>query len=773
MINEGYIPVPHETPIHIKRGDMDVTRGSSWSGPGCHIGCGVEIYTDSDGKLVRVEGDATNPFNNGRLCPRCLALNECTNNPDRILFPMKRDPKDRGKDCFERISWDEAINTIVEKMEYYRDAFGPWTVTFWVGTGRDIGSYLSRFAWSYGSPNVSSALNGIACYAPRVFGCAVTTGSFWVGDYSQQFPDRYDNPEWKCPEVVVVWGNNCIVTNSDGMYGHWIIDVMKRGAKLIDIDPRLTWLAARSDLWLQIRPGTDAAMALGLANVMIQEGIYDVKFVDEWCYGFDEYAERCAEFDLARTSEITWVPENKITEAARMMAKADGMVIQWGVAVDQTTEALPSTMALSDLMMITGNLDRPGGMIKPPELLNYLGGWGAEFLPEEAEQYRLGPQDYAFYAAGAVPGAAVATILRTLYSKEPYTLKMAWIQTSDMLTGTGPDPEYLRIAMLENEFIVDVDMFMNATVMALADIVLPVTTYPERDGVRIGDGCQRGETINKACEPVGECKSDQEILLTLGKRLAPEAWPWANVNEMFSTILEPTGASFEGMQEIAPVYLPYEYYKYKTGKLRPDGQPGFPTQTGRVELYSVPYMMFGMDPLPVYYEASPSPYSTPEKYEEFPFVIITGARRWNSFHSENRRQKHLRAIHPEPTIEIHPEAAARLGLNDGEWVWVESPRVVKDIKLEEGNAELASEVERMKSDPHPARAKRIVEITPTVDPRVVCTEHGWSHPEAGQATLYDTDTLNINKLISWDDMSKIGVGANYKSSLCKIYKCED
>lgn len=774
MLNEGYIPVSHKEPsFQYKKDGLNVTRGSAWSGPGCHLGCGVLLYTDDEGKFVRAEGDPENPFNQGRLCTRCLALNECVNNPDRLLYPMKRDPKDRGKDCFERITWDEAYDLIESKMKYYRDEFGPWTVISWNGTGRDIGSYISRFMWSYGSPNVTAAINGIACYAPRVFGCSVTTGSFWVGDYSQQFPDRYDNPNWKCPEVVVIWGNNPVVSNSDGLYGHWIVDVMKRGAKLVVMDPRMTWLANRAECWLRVRPGTDAALALGIANVIIEEDLYDHEFVENWCFGFEEYAERCAEFPPEKVEEICWVPADKIREAARMIAKADGCAIQWGVAVDQTTEALPATMALSDIMMITGNLDRPGGMIKPPELLNYLGGWGYEFLPEENNAYRIGVDEFAFYQAGAVPGAPASSCLRTCFSKKPYELKMAWIQTSDFLTGTGPDPEFARLALSQLEFIVNVDMFMNATTMALADVVLPVTTYPERNGIRIGDGCQRGETINKACEPVGECKSDQEILLELGRRLNPEAWPWETVEDMFSSILEPTGADFHEMQEVAPVYLPYEYYKYKTGKMRPDGQPGFPTQSGKVELYSVPYMMFGMDPLPEYFEPTPSPYSTPEKYEEFPYVIITGARRWNSFHSENRRQKHLRAIHPEPTIEMHPQTAAELGLTEGQWVWVESPRKNKPVAVDESDPKAVAAAKEYEEMEHPARAKRKVEITEALDPRVVCTEHGWSHPEAGAENLFDTDTLNINRLIGWDDMSKIGVGANYKTGLCKIYPCDE
>ncbi|MEG0303764.1 molybdopterin-dependent oxidoreductase [Gordonibacter sp.] len=742
MMNEGVTKVPHEKPFRYVEGDLTVTRGSAWSGPGCHDGCGVLMYTDAQGELVRVEGDPENPYNQGRLCVRCLALTEAVNNKDRLRYPMIRKKEDRGKDAWERISWDEAYNLIEEKLNYYKENFGAESVMFWKGTGRDIATYLSRFAWSFGSPNLTSGINGIACYAPRVFGCTATSGSFWVGDYSQQFADRYDNPNWKMPGLIVVWGNNPLISNSDGLYGHWVVDCMKRGSKLMVIDPKCTWLAAKAELWLQIRPGTDAALAMSMANVMIEEGIYDQEFVDCWCYGFEEYAERVAPYTAEKTSGITWVPEEDIRRAARLFAQSEGTVLQWGVAVDQTTEALPACQALSSLVMITGNLDNPGGMIRPPEMLMYMGGWGMEFLPPEQEEKRIGINDYSFYRTGVV-NAASRKIMEALETGKPYPIKAAWIQTTDLITGTAPDPLRTKRNMETLDFVVGVDLFMTATMMAFADVLLPAAAYPERNGIRVGDGCQRGETINKAVDG-GECKADMEILLDLGKRFNPEAWPWDTVEDMYSHILKgATGLSFEELQQDAPVYLPYEYYKYKTGKLRSDGNVGFNTRTGRVELYSLWYESLGLDPLPQFSEPTPSPYATPELYEEYPLIIITGPRMWGYFHSENRRQEHLRAIQPEPTIEMHPDTAMKYGVSDGEWVWVEG---------------------------HRGRAKRVVATTPTLDPRVVSTSHGWSHPEEGAETLFGMEDLNINKLIAWEDMSKIGVGANYKTMLCKIYK---
>lgn len=302
-----FIEVPHEKPWRYQEGDLTVTRGSAWSGPGCHDGCGVLLYTDKDGKLVKVEGDPENPYNRGRLCVRCLDVPEVTYNKDRLLYPMKRDPKDRGKDKWERISWDEAIDLVADTFLDIKEKYGAEAVVFGQGTGRDIAAYITRLCWSFGSPNYVLFLSGCACYLPRVAGMAATAGSFWVADCSQQFTDRYDNPEYRIPETMFIWGNYPLRANSDGFYGHWVVDLMKRGMEVVMIDPKVTWLSAHSRLHLRVRPGCDAALALGFLNVIINEDLYDHEFVEKWTYGFDQLKERVQEYPPAKVAEITWI----------------------------------------------------------------------------------------------------------------------------------------------------------------------------------------------------------------------------------------------------------------------------------------------------------------------------------------------------------------------------------------------------------------------------------------------------------------------------------
>lgn len=747
MTNKEYRLVEHEKPFRYDEGGFHVTRGSAWSGPGCHLGCGVLLYTDDDGKLVKVEGDKENPFNEGRLCNRCLALPEVVYHPDRITSPMKRNPRHRGEDKWEQCTWAEAFDLIYERFTEIKEKHGAWSVPFVQGTGRDIAPWITRLAWSYGSPNYMFNMSGMACYMPRVAGCAATTGSFWVGDFAQQFPDRYDNPEWKPAEYIMIWGCNPLIANSDGMYGHWMVDLMRRGSKLIVVDPRLTWVAYKAEHWLQIRPGTDAALALGMIDIIVKEDLYDHDFVDRWTYGFDELAEAAAKYPIDKVSEITWIPEEKIVAAARAWAKAESGILHWGLAVDTTKESLPAAHAIGVLWQICGFCERPGCMIAPPEILNYAGGFGRELVTEEMDARRIGLDKYSLLRFG-FQVASSDEVIKAIETGDPYEIRGAWLQTTNFIACTSPDPDRTLEAWRKLDFIVDVDLFMTPTAMALADVFLPACTYAERNGIRVGDGAQRGETINKAIS-VGDCKPDAQIALEIGKRFNPEAWPWDTLEDMLSHILECTGHSFEELQEIAPAYMPFEYGRHEKGLLRADGQPGFNTTTGRIELWSTFYHNAHLSPVPYYEEPAESPISTPKEFERFPFVLSTGARNWFMFHSEHRQAPHLRAGRPLPLVQMNPKDAERVGIRDGEWVWLENDR---------------------------GRCKRVVEVTNVMAEHVLMSDHGWWLPEApGEERdgLFGTFELNVNKLLPSYAPGTSGFGANYKALLCNVRKVEE
>jgi len=260
---------------------VKIIKTTTWSpGPGCHGGCGVLAHV-KDGKVIKVEGDPDHPWNQGRLCSRVLSMTQYMYHPDRLTKPMKRVGK-RGENKFEEISWDEAFDFIEEKMKKIRDEHGAESVIFHQGTGRDIGGWISMLAYAYGSPNWMFGLSGISCYTPRLFMMSITQGDFAVADASQWLPERYDDPAYTIPEIVTIWGQNLPATCPDGFFGHWYVDLMKKGTEFLVIDPRCTWIASRAKLWLQLRPGTDSALALGFLHVIIKEKLYDDDFLTNW-----------------------------------------------------------------------------------------------------------------------------------------------------------------------------------------------------------------------------------------------------------------------------------------------------------------------------------------------------------------------------------------------------------------------------------------------------------------------------------------------------------
>ena len=258
-----------------------IIRTTTWSaGPGCHGSCGVLAHI-KDGKLVKVEGDPDHPFNQGRLCSRCLAMTQYIENPTRLRHPLKR-VGERGEDKWQEITWKEAFDLIENRMGSIRDQYGAESMVFSMGTGRDVGAWICMLAYAFGSPNVMFSMSGLGCYTPRIAAVETVLGDYCVFDGGQWLPDRIKNPKYKTPQCIVIWGYNIASSCPDNIFGHWIIDLMKKGTKIITIDPRLTWFASRSNKWLQLRPGTDGALAMGFLNVIIREGLYDKNFVEKW-----------------------------------------------------------------------------------------------------------------------------------------------------------------------------------------------------------------------------------------------------------------------------------------------------------------------------------------------------------------------------------------------------------------------------------------------------------------------------------------------------------
>ena len=739
--------------------DMTIHRTTAWSaGPGCHGGCGQKVFV-KDGKMVKIEGDENHPWSQGRSCPKVLALTQYMYHPDRITRPLRRVGA-RGEGKFEPISWDEAFNTVEKRLNQIKQQYGAEAVIFSQGTGRDIGGPITMLCYSFGSPNwVQLGLSGHSCYTPRLGAMKGVFGDFAVADCSQFLAKRYEDPQWVPPEVIITWGQDSTTGCPDGFFGHWIVDCMKRGSKIIAVDPRNTWLTSRAVHHLQLRPGTDGALALGLLNVIINEGIYDKVFVEKWVHGFEQLKERVQQYPVEKVAGITEVPAETIVAAARQFAKAKQAAIQWGVPVDMCPDGTSVAHAITCLTAVTGNIDIPGGQViaKPShgvtsypfsteELVKLYG----EDLIKRLNEKRVGADVYPMvknFRGWAQPDRVIEQIA----SGKPYPIKGAWIQTCNIIGGQAVRAGFHLEALQKLDFIAVVDLFHNPTTMALADIILPAATFPEKDSIR---SWWAPLTSMKKAVQVGECKSDWEINFELAKRFNPEGMKrWNTLEDMFDERMAPSGLTVKDLQKEGGWRMPVDgpfmpYRRHERGLLRADRKPGFNTASGKAEVYCETFKGWGMDPLPFYTEPPQSSVSTPALFKKYPLVMITGARSQLYFHAEHRMIPWLREKMPDPYVEIHPETAAQYGIYEGEWIYLENDM---------------------------GKIRRKARISRKVKPTQVHTMHGWWLPELpGKAPeLFGVWDYQINKIIPGPQCSKAGFGGGqYKTTLCTLRKIE-
>lgn len=684
----------------------------------CHGGCGVLVHVKDD-QVVRIEGDPHSPISRGTLCPKGMASVQLAYHPDRLLHPLKRKGV-KGEGDWETITWEEAYEILTRNMRRFKTEYGAESIVLGYGTGRDNEAFIYRFANLLGTPNVLTA--GHMCYGPRVSTSIITCGNLPVCDYEGN------------PRCVMVWGNNAIVSNPDEYKGLYLSDALAKGAKLIVVDPRFTKLADRADLWLQIRPGTDVALALGMAHVIVKEGLYDREFVDRWVHGWKEFTERLESYPPQKVSEITWIPEEKIREAACLFATTRPACIQWGVAIEQSINCVDNNRSLIALAAITGNLDVPGGMVfyVPPPTMSASQFGAHKMLSPEQRGKRLGGDRFKLADAFAILNPRF--VWDAILTERPYPVKMVFLISSNPVT-TRAQASMVYQALKKVEFLAVSDFFLTPTAQ-LADLVLPAATWLEMDYVaefwkRHGYVLARRKVIQ-----VGECKSDHEMLLELANRMGQGEHWWPTLHDALNAILAPSGLTFDEFAEIGYLRGKMEYRKYL--------KKGFSTPTRKVELYSTRMKEWGYDPLPQFREPPESPVSRPDLAKDYPYILITGMRPTAFFHSEHRQIPWLRELLPEPLVEIHPQAAQREGIEEGDWVTIESPR---------------------------GKCFQRAKLTLGIDPRVVGAQHAWWFPEK-EAPEHGWKTSNINLLTDNDpDTCDPAMGAtNLRVLLCRISK---
>ncbi len=761
-----------------QEGDETIFRTCAWSPPGCHpVGCGLQVHV-KDGEVTKIEGDPDHPITRGSLCPRCLALKEYIYHPDRIIHPMKRAKEDRGQDKWEQCSWDEATDLVANAAKEITAKYGAETIAVFGGTGREANNWYPQWAnLVFGTPNSVYAQAGWSCYGPRMTNTAFMMGGGYPEiDYAAKFPDRYDDPRFVAPELILIWGKEPLRSNPDGLYGHAVIEMMRQfGTKIIVVDPRITWLGTRAEEILQVLPGTDTALAMAFIYVLAKEDLVDHDFIEKWTYGYDELVERVQEMPPSRAAEICGVPEEQIWRAARMYGQAKPSSVAWGLATDESTNGAQLGMCLVALMSITGFLDAPGGTTlgmgdDQGNVVRDGGSISADEKVDDATDSTLElalkngimtPETWYNKRIGVDKYPCVGQVLWTvqpdeflkcLETDQPYQMHMAgFVSSNPVGTAIGAEPQRWWRALKRLDFNFAVDLFMNPTIMACCDVFLPVASTIEHDGMVVthyGLNASFYGAQNK-CVQVGECKSDVEIMLEVGKKTYPDFWNRFEDDEAYNNFhVFRSWLPWDQLRDSVVTMSNEPYYKYKEGKLRPDGQVGFPTQTGRVELYSYAYASFDEDPLPYYEPAAYGPTTMPEMMkEQYPFVLTTGARRQEFFHSEHKQVPSLRQITPWPQVDLNPEDAAAYGIQEGDWVEVFSPY---------------------------GCIRQMARVTPIIKKGVVHCMHGFWYPEeeGAEPNLFGNWKSNVNMLMPNSVNAKTGFGNTFKSMICGIRKAD-
>lgn len=646
----------------------------------CHGGCGAVLYV-KNGRLLRVKGDPASPLSRGWMCIKGIKTPELVNHPDRLKEPLRRKGK-RGSGKWEKISWDEALEEIASKVGAIRDGSGPESIALGQGTGRHHYMHVVRFANALGTPNWYEP--GLAqCFIPRITVSNLTYGGFVVGDYYGDTP----------PKCILFWGHNPLVSGADGELSVLVRRALNKGAASIAVDPRRSETGKKCSLWLPVRPGTDAALALAMINIIINEGIYDRAFVENWTFGFEELKRHVAQYTPDWAEAITWVPASDIVRAARMYATNKPAVLEWGLGIEQNANSLQTVRAIAILRGITGNIDNPGGDILGMNIIRAYPTLRNK-LPEGMLKKRLGAENYKLLGGwrAFMPSAHIPALFKAMRTGEPYRIRALLIFGNNPLT-TVSNSEEVYESLKELELLVVTDLFMTPTA-AMADYVLPAAYWPEVEQVigypLVVENCVMAQ--QKAVQ-TGQCRQDEWIMDELSKRLKLPGSE-EGLEDVMDYQLSPLGLTFKDLKKKGFVFPPHVYKKYE--------ESGFRTPSKKVELYCRSLERMGYDPLPSYKEPPESPLRSPELTGEFPYVLTTGSRRVEFFHSEHRQIKSLRERRPYPQVDIHTDTANKHDIRHGDWVIVSSPR---------GSI-------RMKAF-----------VTEDIHPGVINIDHGWWFPE--------------------------------------------
>ena len=665
----------------------------------CMLSCGLNVYV-SNHKIVRIEGMPEHPY--GReICTKARAAIDMIYSPTRLKYPMKK----QEDGIWKRISWNGALDHIASELKQMRNQYGPEAFGVYCGSvgveNLELSSFAQRFRSVYGSPNFFSVDS--ICFHSRIVARILTLGRYYIED-----PENAN--------CIILWGHN--PDSSHPVKARHIREAVKRGAKLIVIDPRRIPLAELGT-YIPIKPGYDCALALGMLNVIITEELYDRDFVENWTVGFSRLKEHLEAYTPAAVEAIADVPASSIERISRVFATTKPSCISQGInSQDQQMNGTQTSRAFSILQSVTGNVDILGGWKQVPHLH-----FTEPRVPMKKEESAKGigldkhPLFWNFWGR-------TWTLSQSMYLADAILedkIKIL-IVTGGNPALTLPDSKKTKEAFKKLELLVVMDPFMTETA-ELAHIVLPACTCFEKTGVAYTYGIEGGlpyVMLRKKCiDPLWESWPEWQFWSELGRKMGyKEHFPWKNDEEARDFLLKESESKVEELRK-NPSGVFFDQLKYGTYMKK-----GFATPSKKVEIYSETLRDYGYDPLPVH--------TPPLQDSEYPLSLITGIRQAEYTHTQLRNIPGLHKIAPEPMVEINPITARKNNIINGETVIIETKKGSIKIK---------------------------VKITETIIPNVVAIPHGWA-------------TANENELTGTENLDPISGFPALKGVPCRIRSTE-
>jgi len=619
------------------------------------------LVTIEDGVVTGVKGDPEHPFTAGHLCAKMNHYEEKVYSPDRILYPMRRVGA-KGSGQFERISWDEALDEIANRFRSIIDEYGGEAILPY--------SYLGT----------QGILNGLSVGDPffHRIGATVSERTFCDSAATSAYimtlgPTVGLDPEsFAYSKYIIIWGCNMLSNNLHQW--KFIAEAKRNGAKIVVIDPFKTKAAAQADWHLAIKPGTDSALALGMMHVIVNENLVDADYVERYAVGFDALKERVQEYPPSRVSDITGLPESSIVQLAREYATTPPAAIRIGVGLERNANGGQAVRAIASLPALIGAWRKPGGGILQLSLYSFPLKWD---VMQRQDLIRPGTRVINQWRLGR----ALAGEL------EGPPIKALFVYNSNPAVVSAEQGLILQGLAREDLFTIVSEHFMTDTAR-YADLLLPATSQLEQYDIMFSWGHHYISLNLPAIAPLGEAVPNTELFRRIASRMGiDEPRIFLTDEEMAREFVDWSAPALEGISLESLAEVGYARLRLPPpASYAPHAEGGFPTPSGKVELYSSMaeggnmvltlfrqgYADFQpaepLDPLPTYRIPNESKYR-----ERYPLVMLSSKSHafLNSSFGNLPRQ---RRISGEPHLIIHPDDAGMRSIRDGQSVNIYNDR---------------------------------------------------------------------------------------------------